>query len=149
MKYVIAGFLVVFVITAQAAPADCPKAMSPAVEAKLLPVLKAYDEAVHKNDLLDPQYENAIELLLQATDDASREARVALMDYDVGDAYDQELICAVAFDGKPMIPVLERYSRCDIAPSHATGTRDHNSPLRGETLKMLKEGHVSENCNFD
>ncbi len=141
--------LLAFAAVAQAAPEACPKAIAPAVEAKLLPVLNARDEAIRNNDWLDPQYENAIETLLQAKDAASSEARVALMDYAVGDAYDQELVCAVAYGGKAMIPLLQRYARCDIAPAHSTSARDHASPLRGLALKYLTEGSVSENCNFD
>lgn len=141
--------LLAFAAVAQAAPETCPKALAPAVEAKLLPVLDARDAAIRNNDWLDPQYENAIESLLQAKDAASSEARVALMDYAVGDAYDQELVCAVAFGGKRMIPLLQRYSRCDIAPAHSTSSRDHASPLRGLALKILTEGSVGENCNFD
>ena len=149
MKYLIPVVLALVGATAQAAPDACPKAMSPTVEAKLLPVLQARDQSVRSKDWLDPKYESAIEALLQAQDSASREARVALMDYDVGDAYQQELICAVAFDGKRMIPVLERYSRCDIAPTQGNAPRDHAATLREQTLKMLKKGHIEENCNFD
>ncbi len=149
MKEFFAILLLAFAAVAQAAPATCPKSISPAVEAKLLPVLNARDAAMRHNDWLDPQYENAIETLLQAKDDASSEARVALMDYTVGDAYDQELVCAVAFGGKRMIPLLERYARCDIAPAHSTSTRDHAAPLRGLALKILTQGSTSESCNFD
>lgn len=149
MKYVIALFLVAAAGAVEATPAACPQAMPPAVASRLLPVLKARDAAVAKHDWLDPQYESAIESLLQAQDDASREARVALMDYEIGEAYRQELECAVAFDGKRMIPLLQLYSRCDIAPAHATSPRIHASTLRGETLKILENGKVGEECNFD
>lgn len=149
MKILIATTLLAVAVTAQAAPGNCPKALAPAVEAKLTPVLQARDQAIQKKDWFDSQYENAIENLLQAHDAASREARVALMDYFVGEAYKQELECAVAFDGKAVIPLLERYSRCDIAPAHSKSVRDHALPLRAATLKMLKDNTVSENCNFD
>ena len=127
----------------------CPTILPATVEAKLLPVLEARDEASRKNDWWDKGYESAFGVLLNAKDDDSRQARVALMDYYVGEAYGEELVCAVALDGSEAGRFLELYSRCDIKPTRSSVPRNHALPLRGYALKMLKEGHVKESCTYN
>jgi hypothetical protein len=127
----------------------CPEFLPTAVEAKLLPVLDARDEASRKNDWWDKGYEKAFTSLLNAKDEASKEARVSLMDYYIGEAYGEELVCAVALDGGKIASLLELYSRCDIKPSHSTAPRNHTLPLRSFALKMLKDGNVKESCTYE
>lgn len=127
----------------------CPEFLSSAVEAKLLPVLHARDEASRKNDWWDKGYEIAFEALLSAKDESSRQARVALMDYYVGEAYGEELICAVARDGNEVASLLELYNRCDIKPEHSSAPRNRTLPLRAYALKMLKEGSVKKSCTYE
>jgi hypothetical protein len=127
----------------------CPKHLSVDVETKLVPVLVARANARRKNDWWDKSYEDAITKLFNATDSTSSEARIALMDYYVGEAYGEELVCAVALDDRKVIDVLELYSRCDIKPAVSTEPRDRNLPLREYALKMLKEGNAKEGCSYE
>lgn len=133
-----------------AAPLACPTSMSPAVEAKLLPVLRATSEAVRKNDWSDKAYEAALDKLLDAKDDASKEARVALMDYPVAAAYAEQLSCLVSTGGDKALRYLELYSRCDIAPRHSPVPRNHShSRLRSITLQAWKAGNGKGSCESD
>jgi len=141
------GFLVASQVWAGAG--KCPEAMPADVEAKLLPVLTARDEAARKNDWWDKSYEEAFGTLLAANDPASKQARVALMDYYVGEAFGEELVCAVALDGTEMVSLLKLYSQCDIAPSKSAVPRNRTLPLRTYALEMLKAGHVKESCTYE
>jgi hypothetical protein len=122
--------------------------MPTAVEQKLLPVLEALNEARPGHEW-DSGYERSFEALLKGGDDASVEARVALMDYYVGEAYAEELVCAVARDGPRMAILLELYSRCDIQPSRSSASRDRGLPLRAYALALLNEGRVKESCTYE
>lgn len=124
----------------------CPSKMSASVEKRLLPVLETLDKAAKKNDWFDKNYEQQFEKLLRAKDNASREARVALMDYYVGEGMGEELVCAVALDGNGIKPIVELYQRCDISPTISLVPRNRSLPLRTFVLKMLKQGHVKEDC---
>jgi hypothetical protein len=136
-------------VSALADQGACPTVLPATVEAKLLPVLKARDEASRKNDWWDKGYESAFGALLSAKDDDSKQARVALMDYYVGEAFGEELVCAVALDGSDVNSFLELYSLCDIKPVHSSVPRNHALPLRGYALKILKEGHVKDSCTYN
>src|ERR1700729_23451 len=98
------------------APEQCPEKMPPAVEQKLLPVIDALNEAVLKGDIWDKNYQNSFETLLKAKDTASKQARVALMDYNIGEELGEELSCAVVLDGNDMVKLLNLYNRCYIRP---------------------------------
>src|SRR2546426_213865 len=70
----------------QSAVIACPKAMPADVEKKLLPVLDALKEANRDwssgyETRSEQNYESQFERLLAAKDSASRQARVAMMDY--------------------------------------------------------------------
>jgi hypothetical protein len=127
----------------------CPSKMLGAVEHELLPVLDALRLASDKNDWFDPGYEKAFAHLLQSKSRASIEARVALMDYYIGESTGEELVCAVAADGSRASKLLQRYSRCDIAPSRSPMPRTRALPLRAYALQMLKEGHVKVSCTYE
>ena len=144
--------LVVFF--ALAAPAwaqegSCPRYLSPSVEAKLLPVLKARKEATRKNDWWDKGYEEAFAALLKSEDEDSVHARVALMDYYVGEAYGEELVCTVALDGPKVEKLLELHTRCDVKPRHSNAPRNRAAPLRAYAQKLLKDGHVKDGCTYE
>ena len=126
----------------------CPEFLPLAVETKLFPVLHARDEASRKNDWWDKGYESAFESLLRAKDKASQQARVALMDYYVGEAYGEELVCAVARDGSEATSLLELHTQCDIKPKHSTAQRNRTLPLRDYAMKILKDGSVKESCTY-
>jgi hypothetical protein len=136
-------------ITASADPAACPKLMSSAVEAKLLPVLTATAEALRKNDWSDSAYEASLEALLDAKDAASAEARVALMDYPISTAYAEQLSCVVSTGGEEALRLLELYTRCDIRPSQSPIPRDHKRSLRATTIKAWKAGNGTGSCDSD
>ena len=126
----------------------CPKAMPATVEARLSPVLRALDRAHKRNDIWDKQYEAAFASLLRAKDKASVQARVALMDYYVGESYGEELVCAVALDGANSAEFLELYDACDIPPKHSPVPRAHTLPLRTYALKMVREGNAKEKLHI-
>jgi len=127
----------------------CPNKMSALVEKRLLPVLKALDAVAKKDDWFDKEYEQQFVKLLRAKDNASREARVALMDYYVGEHLGEELVCAVALDGIEIKPIVELYEKCDIKPTKSPVPRNRTLPLRAYVLEMLKRGHVKEDCTYD
>jgi len=115
----------------------------------MVSVSKSLTDSGRKNDWWDKGYEKAFSSLLNAKDEASKEARVALMDYYVGEAYGEELVCAVALDGGKATSLLELYSSCDIKPTHSTVPRNRTLPLRGYALEMLKKGLVKESCTYE
>jgi hypothetical protein len=127
----------------------CPASMSSAVEAKLLPVLDATSEALRRDDWSAKTYEALLDALLAGSDDASVEARVALMDYPVGTAYAEQLSCVVSIGGPKALHFLRLYSRCNIAPSRSPVPRQHSSKLRAMTLKAWKAGHGKGSCEAD
>ena len=114
-----------------------------------MPVLLALEKALNKNDIWDKHYENAFAALLRAKDKASAEARVALMDYYVGESFGEELVCAVALDGKRSARFLELYDACDIQPKQSSVPRAHSSPIRGYAMKILQEGSAKESCAYE
>jgi len=123
--------------------------MSRSAEAKLLPVLDATEEALRKNNWSDEAYEAALDELLDAKDDASVEARVALMDYPVAAAYAEQLSCIVATGGKKALHYLELYTRCDIAPSRSPIPRDHTRKLRSAVIQAWKAGGGKGSCESE
>jgi hypothetical protein len=127
----------------------CRERLSPSVEAKLLPVLKARETAADKNDWFDKQYEAEFDNLLKASDEDSQKARVALMDYYVGEHMGEELVCAVALDGPKVVPLLEHHERCDVIPPTSSYVRVRNLPLRRYALEMIKKGKVRESCTYE
>ena len=134
--------------------APCPQQMSQAVEAKLLPVLVAIDQANRINSVstsegLARTADAAVDALIDAKDDASAEARVALMDYPIGAAYSEVLSCAVSIGGKKALHLLRLYSRCDIAPSRSPLPRDHSINLRSLTLRQWKAGGGKGSCEYE
>lgn len=140
-----------FVISAPAWAQEepCPRHLPRSVEAKLLPVLNALDEAARKNDWWDKGYEKAFATLLKSEDEDSVRARVALMDYYVGEAYGEELVCAVALDGQNVERLLELHTRCDVKPRHSRAPRNRALPLRAYAQKLLKDGHVKDSCTYE
>ena len=141
--------LAVFAGSARSGESACPKAMPRAVEARLVPVLHALDRALKRNDIWDKEYETAFGKLMRAKDAASAEARVALMDYYVGESFGEELVCAVALDGARNISLLERFTECDIPPTHSSLPRTRTLPLRGYALTMIREGNAKASCTFE
>ena len=134
---------------ALAAETQCPRAMPRVVEARLLPVLNALDQARKKNDFWDKRYEAAFLRLSRAKDNASAQARVALMDYYIGEAYGEGLVCTVALDGVRSKKWLELYEQCDILVSASTVERFHSLPLRGYALKIIGEGNAAQSCTYE
>lgn len=145
MKAVFAIVACIFGSTAVAG--ECPGAVPKPVEARMLPVLDALGQALRKNDIWDKRYEGAFDSLLRRQDAASREARVALLDYYLGEAFDEELVCAVAKDGSSKL--LDLYSRCDIAPSRAPVPRAHSSVKRDFAKEIIASGRVTDRCTYD
>ena len=119
------------------------------VEARLMPVLNALDNALKKDDIRDKKYQSAFGRLMRASDSASAQARVALMDYYIGEAYGEELVCAVALDGKRSRPFLELYEGCDIQPTASPVPRTRTLPLRRYALKIIEEGKAKESCTYE
>jgi len=72
-----------------------------------------------------------------------------LMDYYVGESFDEELVCAVAMDGKRSVRFLDMYDACDIRPKQSSVPRTHSSPTRGYAIKIIKEGSAKESCTFE
>ena len=127
----------------------CPKSMSAKAEAVLMPVLVATSAVLQSDNWFDKNYEGALDKLLAGKDDASIEARVALMDYPIGTAYAELLSCTVSTGGKRALYYLELYSRCDIAPSHSPVLRDHSRELRASTIAEWKLGKGKGSCEYD
>jgi hypothetical protein len=142
----LAALSLIAVTGASADQTVCPQAMSPAVEAKLFPVLRATADALKTGDWSSKAYESSLDTLLSAKDAASAEARVALMDYPIATAYAEQLTCTVSVGGQRALRLLELYSRCDIAPSHSPVPRDHSRALRAETIKAWKAGNGKGSC---
>jgi hypothetical protein len=128
---------------------ECSKPMPKEVEAKLLEVLDARRLAGAHNDWLDKDYDDQFQSLLDAKDPASSEARVALMDYYVGEANGEDLVCAVALDGARSKRTLERYIRCDVAPSRSPVPRRHDNILRHYALTIIDRGDAVKSCTFE
>lgn len=126
-------------------PSPCPVSMPPAVEQKLLSVLDASTESV----LDEKAYDAVFDQLLYGKDDASIEARVALMDYPIGAAYSELLSCVVSTGGKKALYYLNLYSRCDIAPTRSPVPRDHTNALRSITMVEWKAGHGKGSCEYE
>src|SRR6185312_15879276 len=89
-KTVVFISLIALTIHVCAEETACPKVLSSFVEEKLKPVLSARNQASRKNDWWDEDYEKEVNLLLNAKDKISSEARVALMDYYIGEAYGED-----------------------------------------------------------
>jgi len=126
-------------------PTTCPASMPSAVEKKLLLVLDATTETVRT----DKAYEALWDQLLDGKDDASVEARVALMDYPIGAAYSELLSCVVSTGGKKALYYLELYSHCDIAPTRSPVPRDHANTLRSITTADWKARHGKGSCKYE
>ena len=139
-------FIFVAAFCSVASAAECPKRMPSAVEGRMLPVLDAFAEAMKKNDYWDKRYEAAVDRLLRGQGTAAREARVALMDYYIGEAYGEELVCAVAKDGSSKL--LRLYSTCDIQPSRSPVPRDRTLPLRKYALEIIASGKGKDRCTY-
>ena len=129
-------------------PTNCPKNLRPAVEAKLLPVLEALTAAAKKNDWFDKHYEDEFEKLMKARDNDSKEARVALMDYYIGEHMGEEVVCAVALDGKDVVELLHLYDRCDIRPVRSSVPRVRTFPLRAFAMEMIEKGNAKHDCDY-
>jgi hypothetical protein len=149
MKVVALAIIFALSAPAWAQEKACPRHLPQSVEAKLLPVLNAREAAVRKNDWWDIGYEKAFETLLKSGDEDSVRARVALMDYYVGEAYGEVLVCAVALDGQRVEKLLELHARCDIKPRQSRAPRDRTLPLRAYAQKLLKDGHVKDSCTYE
>jgi hypothetical protein len=130
----------------------CPKSMPADVEQKLLPVLDALEDARHDwsnyryGTRSEQNYETQFERLLSAKDKSSRQARVALMDYYVGEGPGEELVCVVALDGEGIVPFLNLYDRCDISPYRSPVPRERDFLLRQYVREALRDGHIDEDC---
>jgi hypothetical protein len=125
----------------------CPSVLSAKAEARLLPVLDALAAARAKQSSFDRRYQAEFNRLLDAKGQSARSARVALMDYYVGESFGEELVCAVAKDGSTAL--LELFERCDIALRHSPMPRERNLPLRRYALGMISRGHVTEECTYE
>jgi hypothetical protein len=128
---------------------DCPKHMPARVEVRLRPVLEALDHALNSDDIWDKKYASSFATLMDAKDLASSQARVALMDYYVGEAYAEELVCAVAIDGARSAKFLDLYDMCNIQPSYSPIPRDRSLPLRGIAKSMIRSGNPTTTCKGD
>lgn len=127
--------------------AACPSHLDPKVEGLLSPVLRARHAAFEKGDAWDKGYEAAFYRLLSQKGPSAQQARVALMDYYIGEAYAEELVCSVAKDGS--VALLKLYARCDIPPKAPSGERDRALPLRDYALAMISRGHVVAECTYE
>src|SRR5690242_11444959 len=90
----------------------CPARMTPAVEKLLVTVLEGLRIAEQSGDWFGRHYEDRFYALLESKDASAPEARVALMDYYVGEHNGEELVCAVALDGEKVQALIELYNAC-------------------------------------
>jgi hypothetical protein len=127
---------------ANAAGNDCPANVPSDVQQLILPVLQALRSVMDSGDWFAPEYEAAFDRLLKARGDSAVEARVALMDYYVG----EELVCASALDGQAARELIWRYESCDMFALGSPVSRDHSLPLRGYTLKLIDSGKAMQSC---
>jgi hypothetical protein len=141
--------ILAFGTMAQVATAECPKQMPKAVEAKVLPILRAQADADARRADFDPTVEELLFDLLDRSDPVSIEAKVALMDYYLGEGNAESLVCSVALNGKAAESILLRYGTCDIQPSESPSPRDHTHPLRLQALKLIRSGKAKEGCTFE
>ncbi len=109
-----------------------------------MPVLHALGEARRTNNIWNRKYERAFRKLMAKKDAASKQAKVALMDFYLGEHFGEDLVCVVAKDESRAF--LELYSACDIAPPKSGVERDHSLPLRQAALEILAAGSVNESC---
>ncbi|MES2824567.1 MAG: hypothetical protein V4732_13260 [Pseudomonadota bacterium] len=149
MKNKLASLFISFCPCVLAESFNCPIYLPVDVEEKLRPVLLALGEAKKQNNYWFEPYENAFNTLISAKDESSKYARVALMDYYVGESYGESLVCAVALDGEGIKNHLNLYSKCDIKPKNIEFKRNHNSPLRGYAIEKLNAGNVLASCTYE
>ena len=86
---------------------------------------------------------------MAATDKDSQAARVALMDYYVGESTGQTVGCVVALDGKKMVKLLQLHTRCDIPPSRSPIERDRGLPYRKNALEIIAKGNAKAHCTYE
>ena len=86
--------------------------LAPEIEERILPVLSGLVKAREEGDWYLPEYTGALHDLLREQSAVASEARIALLAYYVGEAYGEELVCAVSSDGASVLPLLEDYRRC-------------------------------------
>lgn len=146
MNVTMAVFVCAVSANAVASEPTCPR-MPKAVEAKLVPVLRALGEARRANNIWSKKYERAFGNLMAQKDATAKQAKVALMDYYVGEHFGGDLVCVVAMDDSRAL--LELYSACDIAPSKSSVERDRSLTLRQDALEILSAGNIKESCTFE
>jgi hypothetical protein len=146
MKAFVALSLSFFVSAAIRGSPSCPRVLDAKTEAYLTPVLKSLAEARGRGASFDGKFETQFYRLLEATGPSARRARVALMDYYVGESYSEELVCAVATDGSSEL--LDLFTRCDIPPRQSPLERNHISSLRQFAREMIQRGQVKEECTI-
>jgi hypothetical protein len=117
------------------------------VEAILKPVLVAL-EASDRSENHEKEYEAALGNLLGARGVYASQARVALMDYYVGEWPGEVLACAVALDEEDIVPILDQYDKCDIKLSTSVGGRDRTLQLRAFARELRRSGKAKESCSF-
>jgi hypothetical protein len=118
------------------------------VEAILKPVLVAL-EASDRSENHEKEYEAALGKLLGARGVFASQARVALMDYYVGEWPGEVLACAVALDEEDIVPILDQYDKCDIKPSASVARRDRTLQLRAFARELRRGGKAKESCTFE
>jgi len=119
------------------------------VEAKLAPVVTAREVASKKPDWSYPKYEEELDKLLADKSYSASRARVALMDYYVGEAFGEELVCAVAREGKTVLPLLQYHSRCDVKAKVKSSFRDRRPTLIEYTIHAIQIDDPDSVCNYD
>lgn len=130
-------------------PSDCEQVLPPAVQEKLDPVLHEREIASTKPEWSYPKYEVVFEKLLSDPDFDARRARVALMDYYVGEAFGEDLVCAVVRDGKSALQWLKYHERCDVDAQIPSSFRHHQNPLRNYAVEILEKSSYEASCVFE
>jgi len=129
-----------------AAGSDCPSHVPREVERLMLPVLHGLRSVMDSGDWFAPEYESAFDRLLKAKGNTAVEARVALMDYYIGEHFGEELVCASALDGQAARQLLWQYESCDITAPLSPVPRNHALPLRGYAIKLIDSGDAIQSC---
>ncbi len=86
--------------------------LRPEVEQRIVPILEARIKARKLNDWYLPEYTEPLHQLFREDSPIAMESRIALLAYYIGEAYGEELFCAISQDGEDALPLLEQYQVC-------------------------------------
>jgi len=98
--------------TEKAIPTCNEMKLRPEIAQRVVPILKARLKAQEQNDWYLPEYTEPLHQLFREESDIAMEARIALLAYYIGEAYGEELFCAISQDGEEALPILTRYKAC-------------------------------------